>query len=143
MSRTISTIAVMTILGTPVFAQENLCIKHAKAATIVADFQTASLLCPKWKVVVRADYFHLLIDYGVLGAGSFVKVEEDKAGTGYVKLTKQCQQELLEVEFKSIEKARRAGLENFCIQMSRYLVNPDYRFDLERNGFFPGPGFQD
>jgi hypothetical protein len=109
------------------------CIADYKNARLIADFQTASFLCPKWKIVSRVDYGYLLMEMNVLKAEDLLKSES----AGVVKLTEQCQDDLYSVEKDSFKSAQDDGLEKFCLRTSIWLTVPNVRDALERHGFFP------
>jgi len=130
-----TTIAIGLIVGIAAnaFAQENQCIKDYKNARLIADFQTASLLCPKWKIVNRVNYGYLLLQLKVIKSNDLQKSKN----RGVLTLTEQCQDELYDIEKDSFKDAEKRGLEAFCIRTSGWLTVPNLRHALEQNGFFP------
>lgn len=117
----------------PALAEEKPCFSDAKSARLAVDFQTASLLCPKWHVVGRVDFGYLMLTLGLLNPDDLVKSKR----TGILTLTEECQSKLSEFETESFTKAEAAGLELFCIRTSEWLTVPNVRYALETNGFFP------
>lgn len=114
------------------YAQER-CITDVKNARQIADFQTASLLCPKWKIISRVDYGYLLMEMNVLKPEDLLKSERP----GIVKLKERCQDDLYEIERESFRNAEESGVEKFCLRTSIWLTVPNLRDALERHGFFP------
>lgn len=114
------------------YAQER-CITDVKNARLIADFQTASLLCPKWKIVSRVDYGYLMMEMNVLKPEDLSKSDRP----GVVKLREQCQDDLYQIEKESFRIAEESGVEKFCLRTSIWLTVPNLRDALERHGFFP------
>ncbi|RWQ59829.1 hypothetical protein [Mesorhizobium sp.] len=114
------------------YAQER-CITDTKNARLIADFQTASLLCPKWKIISRVDYAYLLMEMSVLHQDDLMKSDR----VGVVTLREQCQDDLYQLEKESFKMAEESGVEKFCLRTSIWLTVPNLRDALERHGFFP------
>ena len=121
------------VFVSPAIAEEKSCFSDAKNARLAVDFQTASLLCPKWNVVSRVDFGYLMLTLGILNPDDLV--ESKKAGI--LTLTEECQSKLSELETESFKLAEASGLELFCTRTTHWLTVPNVRYALETNGFFP------
>lgn len=117
----------------PATAQEKSCFSDSKSARLAVDFQAASLLCPKWKVVSRVDFGYFMLTLGLLNSDDLVKSKK----AGILTLTGECQDKLSELETESFQKAEASGLDLFCTRTSHWLTVPNVRYALETNGFFP------
>ena len=117
----------------PAAAQENPCFSDLKNARLAIDFQTASLLCPKWRVVSRVDFGYLMLTLGIINPDDLLKSKK----VGILTLTDECQSKLSELETESFKLAEATGLELFCTKTSHWLTVPNVRHALEANGFFP------
>jgi hypothetical protein len=125
--------AILFLFAADSASAQSPCITDGKNARLVADFQTASLICPKWEIVSRVDYAFLLMQMNIIKADDLLK--SDNAGA--VKLREQCQADLYAIEKESFKSAEEMGTDKFCLRTSVWLTVPNVRDSLERNGFFP------
>lgn len=114
-----------------VLAQE-ACFTDEQISRLIVDFQTASLICPKWKPLHRSDFVYMLVERQQLGTDALEK--SDKAGL--VLLKEPCSRKLGEIESASFKEAEVIGLEKFCLRTSFWLTAPHMRYSLEQSGAF-------
>ena len=121
----------MLAIATPTFAQ-NGCLLDAKIARLNVDFQTASLICPKWNPITRADFAYMLLQTGTLPGDALLKAEKP----GLVRFREPCATEIADLEGQSFKEARAKGTDTFCLDISVWLTVPNVRYGLEQNGAF-------
>lgn len=131
--KAIAIILLLSGYGTESIAQETICIKDAKLMNLQVDFQTASLICPKWNVMNRVEYAYSLVTLGLIQSSDIKKSN----GDGVVNFSEPCATEIREYELASFKRAENLGLSTFCIQTSYWLTLSGVRKALEDNGTFP------
>lgn len=111
------------------------CIKDNKNASIIADLQLASFVCPKWNVMPRAEYAYMLVQMSVIAVDDILKTPENTPGL--INFREPCAAELSKIESGSAKMAKASGMDEFCLRVSGWLMVPNLRFALERNGTIP------
>jgi len=114
-------------------AQTTNCVSDVKQMNLLADFQTASLVCPKWNVLSRVDYAWMMVSLGLIEPTDLLKSD----APGKVEFREECADEIGKYESESFRRAELMGLDTFCIKTSAWLTVPNVRQALEENGAFP------